>query len=67
MKKLRGIIRKSIYNYIKKYIQPIVNEKVYYSFVPNSSQPGKMYGLTKNHKNNCTLRPVLSAINRPKY
>ena len=65
MKKLPGIKERSIYNYINKHIKPIVNEKVYYSLIPKGSQPVKMYGLAKNHKENCPLRPVLSAINTP--
>ena len=56
-----------MYTYLNKYIKPIVSEKVYYSLIPKGSQPGKMYGMAKNHKDNCPLRPVLSAINTPEY
>ena len=58
---------KSIYNYLNKYIKPIVNDSVYYSLIPKGSQPGKMYGMAKNHKEKCPLRPVLSALNTPEY
>ena len=58
---------KSIYNYLNKYIKPIVNDSVYYSLIPKGSQPGKMYGMAKNHKNKRPLRPVLSALNTPEY
>ena len=35
--------------------------------IPKGFQPSKMYGFAKNHKTNCPLRPVLSAIKTPEY
>ena len=56
-----------IARYCRDYIQKLVDEKTYRRILPNGSQPGKMYGMAKNHKPNCPLRPVLSAVNTPSY
>ena len=45
----------------------MVDEKTYWRIHPQGSQPGKLYGMAKNHKANCPMRPVLSAINTPEY
>ena len=57
----------SISNYIRKYIRPLVEEKTYWKLMPRGSQPGRLYGMAKIHKEKCPLRPVLSAINTPEY
>ena len=66
MKKLPDLKKKE-YVQLHKYIKTIANEKVYYSLILKGSQSENMYGLAKNHKDNCTFRLVLSAINTPEY
>ena len=58
---------RNVYRFMNKYIKPLVDDKTYYKLIPKGTQPGKMYGFAKNHKENCPLRPVLSAINTPEY
>ena len=56
-----------VQRYCRQYIKPVVDDKTYWRIYPQGSQPGKLYGMAKNHKKNCPLRPVLSAINTPEY
>ena len=56
----------SVATYCRK-LKPFIDEKTYWRIHPQGSQPGKMYGMAKNHKENCPMRPVLSAINTPEY
>ncbi len=58
---------KSVSYYCRNYIKPLVDETTYYRLLPKGSQPGKLYGMAKNHKTGCPMRPVLSAINTPEY
>ena len=62
--KIHPIIRKekSISYYIKKYLKNY-DSKITNSLIPSGSQPGKLYGLAKVHKNECPLRPMVSMIN----
>ena len=53
--------------YCQKFIKSIVDDQTYWRIYPKGSQPGKLYGTAKNHKDNCPLRPVLSAVNTPEY
>ena len=53
--------------YCRNYIKSLVDEKTYYKIYPRGSQPGKLYGVVKTHKQNYPMRPVLSAINTPEY
>ena len=55
--------KKRNFNYINKYIKPIVDKQTYWRLLPTGSQPGRLYGMAKNHKQGCPLRPVLSATN----
>ena len=57
----------SIYRYINTNIKRMVDEKTYKKLLPTGSQPGRLYGMAKNHKQGCPLRPVLSAINTAEY
>ena len=57
----------SIRNYTWKYIKPIVTDGEYYKLLPKGSKPGRLYGMAKNHKKDCPLRPVLSAIDTAEY
>ena len=58
---------KSVSYYCQNYIEPLVDDATYYRLLPTGSQPGKLYGMAKNHKPGCPMRPVLSAINTPEY
>jgi len=49
--------------YIKKYI-PEEDQK---GLPPVGSQPGKLYGLCKVHKDGFPMRPIVSMINTPEY
>ena len=57
----------SVKDYCRKYLKEWIDEKTYRFIKPKGSQPGKLYGMAKNHKQNCPLRPVLSAINTAEY
>ena len=61
---------------IKKHLLPlkeknVIDETVYSKITPVGTQPGKLYGLCKVHKepeNGCPpFRPIISAINTPTY
>ena len=57
----------SIARYCRDYIRPLVDNNTYFRLYPTGSQPGKLYGMAKNHKVGCPMRPVLSAVNTPEY
>ena len=61
------IKERSIANYTRKYIRPLVDDYTYWKLLPRGSQPGKLYGMAKIHKQGCPPRPVLSALNTPEY
>ena len=65
--KIHSIIhkKKSIFYYIKKFLKNY-DSKITNSLIPSGSQPGKLYGLAKVHKDECPLRPVVSMINTSK-
>ena len=56
-----------IIRYCRQHLLNVVDKSTYGRIYPSGSQPGKMYGMAKNHKPNCPLRPVLSAINTAEY
>ena len=58
---------KMVIYYCNKYIKKKVSEAEYNCKNPTGSQPGKLYGMAKDRKPNCPLRPVLSTINTPEY
>ena len=60
-----GWYKTSVIYYCNKFIKKLVSEAEYYRIHPTGSQPGKLYGIAKDDKPNCPLRPVLSAINTP--
>ena len=45
--------RKVIY-YCQKYIKNLVSDIEYKKIYPTGSQPGKLYGMAKVHKPNCS-------------
>ena len=57
----------SIQNYLRTYVKPYVDEMVYKHLYPTGSQPGKLYGMCKVHKQGNPLRPVISMINSAEY
>ena len=62
------IIKKenSIKNYVKTCFKEFEPETVK-KLIPSGSSPGKMYGLVKMHKDNNSVRPVISMIGTPEY
>ena len=56
-----------IARYCREHLKDLVDEQTYRRIKPTGSQPGKIYGMAKNHKPQCPLRPVLSAIDTPEY
>ena len=54
-------------NSIKYYIQTYIPEEHQKGLMPCGSQPGKLYGLCKLHKQNFPMRPVVSMVNTPEY
>ena len=54
-------------NYLRQYIKPLVDDSTYWRMYPKGTQPGKLYGTAKHHKEGCPMRPVLSAVNTPEY
>ena len=58
---------RQVQNYLRKYIKPLVDDATYWRMYPKGTQPGKLYGMAKHHKDGCPMRPVLSAINTPEY
>ena len=56
-------IKSFLYRNIKSYI----DEEVYDDISPSGSQPGKLYGLCKVHKNGNPMRPVISMIGTAEY
>ena len=57
----------SLIYYLKRYVKPFVSDAVFNNILPCGSQPGKMYGMAKVHKDNCPLRPVVSMLNTAEY
>ena len=56
-------VQNAIRNHIKKHVEP--NE--YLKMYPNGSQPGKLYGQCKVHKDGNPLRPVVSMVGTAPY
>ena len=65
-----------IQNRIKSVLEPlktkgVVSKEIYDKITPIGSQPGRLYGLCKVHKESINgqkpFRPILSAINTPTY
>ena len=66
---LHPVIKKqnSVVYHINTYIKPYVDEDIVSSILPTGSQPGKLYGMCKVHKEGYPLRPVISMLNSPEY
>ncbi len=57
----------SLTYYLRTYVKPHVTKTLYESILPEGSQPGKLYGMSKVHKPGCPLRPVVSMIGTAEY
>ena len=57
----------SISRFLTKYVKPFIPEKTFDRICPTGSQPGKIYGLCKVHKDGLPLRPVVSMVNTSEY
>ena len=57
----------SVKYYLETYLMPFIPEDLYRKLVPSGSQPGKLYGLCKVHKEDFPLRPVISMIGSGEY
>ena len=57
----------SIKYYVRTYIKPCVDAFTYRKMMPCGSGPGRMYGMAKQHKAGCPLRPVNSMIGTAEY
>ena len=55
----------SVLYYIRHYIKP--HDDKAFKNLPSGTQPGKLYGTCKVHKNGNPLRPVVSMIGTPEY
>ena len=56
----------SIQNFLREHVKP-VDSVLYSHLYPTGSQPGKVYGMCKVHKDGYPLRPVISMINTAEY
>ena len=52
---------------VRYYIRTYISEEDRKGLPPVGSQPGKLYGLCKVHKNGFPMRPIVSNINTPEY
>ena len=48
----------TIKRFLAKFIKPFVSAEEYVKLIPSGSQPGKIYGLCKVHKEGQPLRPA---------
>ena len=67
--KIHPIISKenSIVRFFNKKCKPYMQLDTFSNLVPSGSQPGKIYGLAKVHKEGAPLRPVVSMIKTAEY
>ena len=63
------IIKKqnSVKYYLDTYVKDSVDIDTFNSLIPVGSQPGKIYGMAKVHKEGVPLRPVVSMIKTSEY
>ena len=58
---------KFIQSYLRENVKAHVDKFVYDNLYQTGSQPGKLYGMCKVHKEGYPLRPVISMINTAEY
>ena len=59
--------QQSVKYYLDTYVKDSIDADVFESLIPVGSQPGKIYGMAKVHKQGVPLRPVVSMINTSEY
>lgn len=57
----------TVQNYLRTKVKPHIGLPVYKHLYPAGSQPGRLYGMCKVHKNGYPLRPVISMLNTAEY
>ena len=57
----------SIQNYLRRYFKKDMDSQLYSKVYPVGSNPGKLYGMCKVHKQNYPMRPVVSMLGTPQY
>ena len=57
----------TIKRFLAKFIKPFVSADEYFKLIPSGSQPRKIYGLCKVHKEGQPLRPVVSMLSTAEY
>ena len=58
---------KSIVKFLDKNLKHYLSANEFSSILPSWSQPGKVHGLAKVHKEGKPLRPVVSMIGKAEY
>ena len=53
--------------FLNKYVKPFVDNDTFNFINPNGSQPGKLYGAAKIHKDNVPVRPILASYSTAQY
>ena len=53
--------------FLRKNVKPFISSDIFEDIYPSGSQPGKLYGLCKVHKENYPFRPVVSMIGTAEY
>ena len=51
----------------RKNVKPFISLDIFEDIYPSGSQPGKLYGLCKVHKENYPFRPVVSMLGTAEY
>ena len=59
--------QQSVKYYLETYVKESIGADIFESLIPVGSQPGKIYGMAKVHKEGVPLRPVVSMINTSEY
>ena len=57
----------SIQNFLRLKVKPFVDHVRYVNLCPTGSQPGKLYGMCKVHKEGYPVRPVISMLSTAEY
>ena len=57
----------SLHYILNRYVKPFIPKDIFQSLLPIGSQPGRIYGMCKVHKENFPLRPVVSMTGTAQY
>ena len=63
--KTHPVVKKQ--NSVRYYVTKYIPEEDRKGLIKPGSQPGKLYGLCKVHKENFPMRPIVSMVNTPEY